>query len=176
MSAQRDPAGPDHRPDINKSAEIDGVITATSPFVKYLDDNLLTELYRPEWVGVFGNNEPIEHLYTVKAPTGGVRKEWYYHEHTLDRYLVLQGLLDVGLYDARQDSKTYKKFTIVSAGEPGSGLPNAIRIPPFVWHSLKWQSRQGMLLNAKLPGYEKNMPDKFRIQPPDIPEGIVWNV
>jgi dTDP-4-dehydrorhamnose 3,5-epimerase-like enzyme len=176
MSAQRDPVGPDHRPDVSASAEIVGVVTATSPTVTYLEDNVLTELYRPEWVGIFAENEPIEHLYTVNAPTGGVRKEWYYHEHSLDRYMVLQGLLDVGLYDDRQDSKTYKNFAVYSLGEPGSGLPNAIRIPPFVWHSLKWQSQQGMFINAKLPGYVRNMPDKFRIQPSDYPEEIVWNV
>ena len=50
-----------------------------------------------------------------------------------------------------------------------------IRIPPLVWHSLKWMSKSGMFLNAKLPRYEKNIPDKFRIQIKDIPEEIKWN-
>lgn len=176
MPAQRDPSGPNHQPIINKADFIDGVITATSPYVKYGTDNILTELYRPEWIGVFEANKPVQHLYTVTAPTGGIRKEWYYHEHTLDRYMVLTGLLDIGLYDGRENSRTYKNFTVLSLGEPGSGLPNMIRIPPFVWHSLKWQSEKGMFLNAKVPGYDKDTPDKFRIQPEDYPQEIEWNV
>jgi dTDP-4-dehydrorhamnose 3,5-epimerase-like enzyme len=176
MLPQRDSQGPDHFPTVNASLPIEGVITESSPYVSYLENNLLTEIYRPEWNGVFGENEPIEHLYTVKAPSGGIRKEWYYHEHTIDRYQILEGLLDIGLYDNRKNLSTYKKFILVSLGEPGKGLPNMIRIPPFVWHSLKWISKSGMFLNAKLPGYEKNIPDKFRIQMKDIPEEIKWNV
>jgi hypothetical protein len=59
-----------------------------SPLVEYLGDNLLTELYRQEWQGVFELGEEIQHLYTVKAPLGGTRKEWYFHEHSLDRYML----------------------------------------------------------------------------------------
>ena len=175
MLPKRDSQGPDHFPTVNASLPIEGVITQTSPYVTYLEDNSLTEIYRPEWVGVFDDKEPIEHLYTVKAPSGGVREEWYYHEYTLDRYKILEGLLDIGLYDGRENSKTFQKFIVISLGEPGKGLPDMIRIPPLVWHSLKWVSKSGMFLNAKLPGYEKNIPDKFRIQKKDLPEEIKWN-
>ena len=176
MKFQQDASGPDHNPGISNCHSIDGVITQTSPYVNYLGDNKLTELYRPEWVGVFQENEPIEHLYTVNAPAGGIRKEWYYHEHTLDRYMVLQGLLDVGLYDARENSKTFKNFVIISIGESGSDLPNMLRIPPLVWHSLKWKSNGGMVLISKIPGFNSVTPDKFRIQMKDIPTEIKWNI
>ncbi len=175
MTQKRDPEGPDHKPMISELVEIDGVTTGTSPYVRYGENNLLTELYRPEWIGVFKEGESIEHLYTVLAPSGGMRKEWYFHEHTLDRYMVLSGLLNVGLYDGRPDSKTFGNFMVVSLGEPSSGLPNALRIPPLVWHSLKWESEQGMFLNAKLPGYARVKPDKFRVEPADYPESIIWN-
>jgi len=173
---RRDSSGPDHRPDICHWKEIDGVVTATLPFVRYEQDNILTELYRPEWSGVFLTGEPIEHLYTVSAPSGGIRKEWYYHEHTLDRYVMLSGKLDIGLYDGREGSATYGNFILISLGESGSGLPSALRVPPFVWHSLKWQTGHGMFLNAKLPGYERNLPDKFRVAVADLPEAITWNI
>ncbi len=175
-SAKRDAPGPVHKPTVETHYEIEGVITATSPFVRYGDNNLLTELFRPEWVGVFKEDEPIEHLYTVHAPTGGIRKEWYYHEKVIDRYMVISGLLDIGLYDGRQESKTYGKFEVINLGEPGSGLPNAIRIPPLVWHSLSWRSEQGLFLNAKVGGYSREIPDKFRVQPKDYPEAIIWNL
>lgn len=175
MTIKRDPQGPDHEPINQILNEIDGVVIATSPTVRYEQNNLLTELYRPEWIGVFAEGEPIEHLYTVVAPQGGMRKEWYFHEHTLDRYMVLSGLLAVGLYDGREKSETYGNFSVISLGEPGSGLPNALRIPPLVWHSLKWESKEGMFINAKLPGYQRVKPDKFRVEPSDYPTAIIWN-
>jgi len=176
MGFKRDLPGPDHKPVFDSSVTIDGVISAFLPIVRYGENQLLTEIFRPEWGGVFDYRESIDHLYTVLAPSGGIRKEWYYHEHTLDRYVILLGQLDLGLYDDRKESSTFGNFTVVSLGESGSGLPNALRIPPLVWHSLKWQSGHGMFMNAKLPGYQRDTPDKFRIEPEDYPPGIVWNV
>jgi dTDP-4-dehydrorhamnose 3,5-epimerase len=152
------------------------VVVQAAPFVTYGGDNILTELFRPEWLGVFAEGEAIDHLYTVKAPSGGIRKEWYFHEKTLDRYMILDGLLDIDLYDARVDSPTHGKFVLVSLGEPGAGLPNAIRIPPLVWHSLQWQTSRGQFLNAKAPSYNRAMPDKFRVPMEELPEAITWNV
>ncbi len=126
--------------------------------------------------GVFADGEPIEHLYTVWAPSGGMRKEWYFHQHTLDRYMILRGRLDLGLYDGREESDTHGAFTVVSLGEPGTDLPTAIRIPPRVWHSLRWMSTDGMFLNAKLPGYDREQPDKFRVPMSELPAAITWNV
>jgi dTDP-4-dehydrorhamnose 3,5-epimerase-like enzyme len=171
--APRDPPGPTHEPFLSQT-KIKDVILMKSPSVEYLDDNLLTELYRPEWSGVFQSGEEIQHLYTVNAPSGGSRKEWYFHKQTLDRYLVLSGSLDVGLYDGRNESETFGKFEIVSLAEPGGTLPNALRIPPLVWHSLIWKSSVGMLLNAKLPGYNSKTPDKFRVGVKDLPDEIKW--
>ena len=169
----RDQPGPNHEPVAFKS-EINDVVLMKSPSVEYLGDNLLTELYRPEWQGVFELGEEIQHLYTVKAPSGGTRKEWYFHEHSLDRYMLLSGSLDVGLYDNRKASDTFGIFEIVSLEEPGGTMPNAIRIPPLVWHSLIWKSSSGMFLNAKLPGYDAKTPDKFRVSLEDLPDAIDW--
>jgi len=171
----QDKPGPDHRPEVFKGSKIDGVLVETSPFVEYLEDNVLTELYRPSWFGVFAEGEEIEHLYTVHAPTGGMRSEWYYHRHTLDRYFLLSGVMVIGLYDARKDSPTFDKFEVFTLGAANSGLPNAIRIPPGVWHSLKWIQHPGMFLNAKLPGYVPNNPDKYRVPKEDWPSSIIWD-
>jgi len=176
MNFEKDTPGPDHQPEVAVNNLIEGVFTSSSPFVIYNEDNLLSEIYRPEWIGVFAQDEPIEHLYTVLAPTGGIRKEYYFHAHTTDRYILLNGELKLGLYDGRKDSKTFDNFTVITLGVPGSGFPNAIRIPPLVWHSLKWESKQGMFMNAKLPGYEKDSPDKFRVNPKDYPKAIIWNI
>jgi dTDP-4-dehydrorhamnose 3,5-epimerase-like enzyme len=171
--ALRDQPGPNHEPLFLKT-KINDVVLMKSPSVEYLGDSLLTELYRPEWHGLFESGEEVQHLYTIKAPSGGIRKEWYFHEHTLDRYMLLSGALDVGLYDGREESETFGVFEIVSLEEPGGNLPNAIRIPPLVWHSLIWKSSSGMFLNAKLPGYNSKVPDKFRVSLEDLPDVIEW--
>lgn len=82
--AKRDDPGPDHRPGVREDYAITGVVTQMAPYVSY-DHGVLTELYRPEWRGVFDPGETIQHLYTVWAPEGGIRREWYFHEKTLDR-------------------------------------------------------------------------------------------
>ncbi len=173
VDAPRDKPGPNHEP-VFFNTKIMGVVLMKSPSIQYLGDSLLTELYRPEWHGVFEEGEEIQHLYTVNAPSGGIRKEWYFHEHSIDRYMMLSGSLDVGLYDGRKDSETFGVFEIVSVEEPGGTSPNAIRIPPLVWHSLIWKSSQGMFLNSKLPGYNSKTPDKFRVALEDLPEAIDW--
>jgi hypothetical protein len=33
-----------------------------------------------------------------------------------------------------------------------------------------------MFLNAKLPGYDREQPDKFRVPMSELPAAITWNV
>jgi dTDP-4-dehydrorhamnose 3,5-epimerase len=174
--AKRDNPGPKHSPALVPTVRMDGVIVQTAPRVFYETDSVLTEFHRKEWAGVFASGEEISHLYTVYAPSGGIRKEWYFHEHTTDRYVVLLGKLDLGLYDARPDSPTNGEFKVVSLGGSDSDLPNLIRIPPGVWHSLRWETPSGMFLNSKTPPYKSEKPDKFRVSPEDYPPAIKWNV
>ena len=105
-----------------------------------------------------------------------MRKQWYFHEHTLDRYVLLLGTLTIGLYDGRAQSPTVGCFEIQTLAAHDSASPSGIRIPPGVWHSLRWESQKGLFLNAKLPGYRRDLPDKFRIPMKDLPPEITWNV
>lgn len=150
------------------------MVLGTAPHVVY-EQGVLTELYRPEWVGVFGADEPVEHLYTVYSPDGGLRNEFYFHEHTLDRYMLMLGQLDIGLYDPRPSSSSFRAFTVVSLGQAGTGLSTAVRIPPGVWHSLRWMSDSGMFLVAKSPGYNQKTPDEIRIPMHELPVEITWD-
>ena len=170
----RDLEGPDHKPELHLHSNIDGVVIQACPVVPYAYGTL-TELYRPEWHGVFAEGEPIEHLYVVRNGSGA-RKEWYFHEHTLDRYMVVAGSLDLGLYDGRPESATYGLFTVISLTGERPGLPNAIRIPPGVWHSLRWNTEEGLFVNAKLPGFNRQLVDKFRVPLDELPSAITWNV
>ena len=53
QSHLRDQPGPNHAPNSDFSSGIEGVILQGFPFVEYELENALTELYRPEWPGVF---------------------------------------------------------------------------------------------------------------------------
>jgi len=172
---KKDPQGPEHYPKQSFVSDIEGIVIAGAPVVSY-SEGFLTELYRPEWHGVFAKGEPIEHLYAVFAPKGGMRKEWYFHEHTLDRYMVLIGQLDIGLYDGRKESSSFETFEVVSLSAHNQNLPNSIRIPPGVWHSLSWRTPEGLFINAKLPGFNRKDVDKFRIPLEELPEAISWNL
>lgn len=171
---QRDPRGPDHKPEIFLPVPIEGVVVQRSPVVEYSEGSL-TELFRPEWVGVFAEAEPIDHLYAVFAPKGGTRKEWSYHAHTLDRYMLVFGGLDIGLYDGREESPSFGAFMVVSLNAESPGSPNSVRIPPMVWHSLRWTSPQGLFVNAKLPGFNPALVDKFRVPLDELPSAITWD-
>ena len=175
MDFPRDEPGPIHKPVVAPSDVIAGVVVVSFPSVAY-SEGVLTELFRPEWEGLVAAGETINHLYTIWAPRGGVRKEWYFHAHSLDRYMVLSGTLRVGLYDGREDSPTHSGFQTVDLHPASEDMPSGLRIPPGVWHSLNWLSPTGLLVNAKNPPFERAKPDKFRIPLDQLPEGIDWSV
>lgn len=175
MDYPRDEPGLIHKPVVAPSDVIAGVVVVSLPSVSY-SEGVLTELIRPEWEGLFAAGETINHLYTVWAPRGGARNEWYFHAPTLDRYIVMSGSLRVGLYDAREDSPTHSGFQTVDLHAASEGVPSGLRIPPGVWHSLNWLSPSGLFVNAKYPPFERAKPDKFRIPLDQLPEGIDWSV
>jgi len=169
---KRDEPGPEHQPSLFES-KIEGVVLAMAPDVSFAHGHL-TELYRKEWVGVFKEGEPIDHLYTVHSPVAEKRTEWYFHEFTTDRYMVLLGQLRVGLFDSRAGSPSAQTFEEWDLGGAGTGKPNMVRIPPHVWHSLEWGEGGGIFLNAKIPPYNRLHPDKFRIPEDQVPPEICW--
>jgi hypothetical protein len=89
--------------------------------------SLSGELYPPEWKGVFAEGESVEHLYAVSNQSG-MRTEWYFHEHTLGRCMVLRGNLDVGLDDGLEGSATHGVFEVAALKSGDSRLANSIRI------------------------------------------------
>lgn len=169
---KRDEPGPEHEPTLFDS-KIDGVSVAKAPDVSF-EHGILTELYRAEWAGVFEDSEPIRHLYTVYSPVAEKRSEWYFHEFTTDRYMLLLGNLRVGLFDGRPDSPSSQVFEEWHLGGAGTGKANMVRIPPFVWHSLEWGEGGGVFLNAKIPPYNRLVPDKFRIPQDQMPPEVCW--
>jgi dTDP-4-dehydrorhamnose 3,5-epimerase len=142
----------DHLPTLTPH-EFGGTFLAHSPVVSY-NSSLLVEPYRLGWSGLY--DEPLAHLYWIVTYPGVVRA-WGLHDHTVDRYSAVLGVVEVALYDGRADSSTAGKFSVVRLdGESGDGL----LIPPGVWHTFRAVSETVVLMNSKTPPYNAVKVDK----------------
>src|ERR1700676_2619118 len=61
----------------------------------------------------------------------GVVKGWGLHKEHEDRYILLQGQMELVLYDVRPDSPTRGEISIVQLTEQNRRIVN---IPALVWH------------------------------------------
>ena len=149
---------------VRTKTEIDGVFVLSYPQVTY-DNGSLTEIFHPEWQELF--EESIEHCYFVTNKTVA-RQEWYYHEHTTDRYSLITGSMKVALFDPRDKSPTKGKLTTIDMVGLSLGVNgvHGIRIAPGVWHSFK-NSDNCIFMNFKTPPFNRDAPDKFRIAMPN---------
>ena len=145
--------------------KIEGAQLETYPTVSY-QYGYLTEYANRDWQGML-QSAPIAHGYFIYSDGGKARNEWYVHNHTLDRYVVVTGRLEVALFDAREGSASQNTIEVFQIGSISSGLPSGMRIPPGVWHSFKSVQGEYLFLNHKHPGYNRENPDKYRIPMPN---------
>ena len=99
----------------------------------------------------------------------GVIKAWHYHRIQTDNLVAIAGMAKVALYDARENSPTYKK-----AEEYFMGVHNPllIQIPPMVYHGYKCiSSEEAVVINCPTEPYNRTNPDECRVDPfnNDIP-------
>ncbi|MBI4436601.1 MAG: dTDP-4-dehydrorhamnose 3,5-epimerase family protein [Candidatus Omnitrophica bacterium] len=98
---------------------------------------------------------------TVAYP--GVVKGWHYHKVQYDNFACVSGMIKLVLYDARENSQTYKKID-----EFFMGLHNPIlvQIPPYVYHGFKAiGTQEGLMINLSTELYYYKEPDEFRLSP-----------
>ena len=163
LAGKRDEPAKPHTA-VRTETEIDGVFVLSYPQVHY-DNGSLTEVLHPEWQELF--EESIEHCYFITNKTK-TRQEWYYHEHTTDRYTLITGSMKVALFDPRDESPSKGKLitlNMVGLSLGASGV-HGIRIAPGIWHSFK-NSENCTLMNFKTPPFNRDTPDKFRIPMPN---------
>ena len=67
------------------------------------------------------------------------------------------------LYDGRTDSPSFGGFEVHSLTGSSSGL---LRIPPGVWHATQnWGEGETAIINFPTRPYDRETPDKYRIDP-----------
>lgn len=122
----------------------------------------LTEMYDPRWNW---HPDPLVYCYTVTIRPGIV-KGWALHKLHEDRYFVVDGEMEVVLFDPRPESSTYGQLCKVQlTGE----RPRMMNIPRFVWHAdYNFGSRDVRLMNFPTMAYDHRNPDKYRL-PLDTP-------
>lgn len=102
----------------------------------------------------------------------GVVKAWHYHAKQTDHFYVAQGLVKIGLHDAREDSPT---FGVVNEVYMGEHCPGLLRIPPGVQHG--WMcvgTKEALVINVVSEAYNHADPDEFRTHPHDNDIPYSW--
>ncbi|MER3388711.1 MAG: hypothetical protein RJQ01_01635 [Microcella sp.] len=171
MAERRDDPGPDHAPEVTRLA-IEGVIVERFPTVRY-EHGALTEIVNASWGDMFA--QPIGHLYMLDNAGPRARDEWYVHHVVTDRYVLVDGMLDLALFDARDGSPTNGELVVTSLLPIGADGPSGVTIPAGVWHSFRYRSERMMLINAKVPGYNREAPDKYRLPMPNEHTDFRWS-
>jgi dTDP-4-dehydrorhamnose 3,5-epimerase len=99
----------------------------------------------------------------------GVVKAWHYHKVQHDNFAVVAGMVQIVIYDARDDSPTQGEVNIFHVGIHN---PMLIHVPPFVYHGFKnVGTEEAIVLNLPTEVYNYSVPDEYRLDPhsKDIP-------
>ena len=97
----------------------------------------------------------------------GVVKAWHYHKLQTDNFTCVRGMMKVALYDAREDSLTYKALMELFTGEKN---PILISVPPGIYHGFKAVGAEtSYFVSIPTLPYNYEEPDEYRL-PPDTDE------
>jgi dTDP-4-dehydrorhamnose 3,5-epimerase len=95
----------------------------------------------------------------------GVVKAWHLHHHQTDNVCCVNGMIKLALYDAREDSPTYKQ---VDQFYLGVHNPMLVQIPEKVYHGWMCVSEEeALIINIPTKEYDYEKPDEHRLDPHD---------
>lgn len=98
-----------------------------------------------------------------------VVKAWHMHKKQTDNMTCIKGVMKVALYDAREDSETFKEINEFFIGKDN---PILISIPPNVYHGFKAiGTEEAYMINIPTVLFNYKEPDEYRLLPDtkDIP-------
>jgi dTDP-4-dehydrorhamnose 3,5-epimerase len=143
------------------SVPADGVQFRPAP--THADERgFVVEVFDPRWNW---HPDPLVFVYAWGLRPGFV-KGWNLHKHHEDRYFLLQGEMEIVLYDVRPESPTCGQVSKIVLSEANRGLVN---IPQSVWHAdHNIGTRDVIVVNCPTQAYDHANPDKYRL-PIDTP-------
>ncbi len=122
----------------------------------------VTELYDPRW-GVTPEEICFAYSFTIRP---GVAKGWNLHERHEDRYALVEGEMEVVMFDPRPGSPTEGEVCRVVLSELDRSL---LVVPRHVWHADRnIGGKDARVVNFPTIPYDHAAPDKLRL-PLDTP-------
>jgi len=142
-------------------APVEGVSIRDAP-THFDERGSVVEIYDCRW-GWHPAPLVSAHCFTIRP---GYVKGWGLHKTHQDRYFILQGEMELVLFDPRPDSSTYGQVCKVPMSEMNRRLVN---IPTHVWHAeLNVGSKDVVVIDLPTEPYNHEKPDKYRL-PIDTP-------
>ena len=120
------------------------------------------EIFDPRWAW---HPDPLVFAYcfTIRP---GVAKGWNLHRDHEDRYALIQGEMNLVLFDPRPDSPTCGEVCVITLSEHHRCLVN---VPVDVWHAdHNIGATDVVVVNFPTTQYDHSDPDKYRL-PIDTP-------
>lgn len=115
------------------------------------------ELFDPRWDF---HPEPMNFAYTFTIRPNIV-KGWNLHRKHEDRYAILQGEMELVLFDPRPESPTYREVCRIVLSEKDRYIVN---VPIDVWHAdYNVGDKDVVVVNFPTMQYDYNAPDKWRL-------------
>jgi dTDP-4-dehydrorhamnose 3,5-epimerase len=119
--------------------------------------DVLCEVFRRDWMLDDGQVDQV--FQSVMNP--GSISAWHVHHLTTDRLFASVGLLQIVLFDGRQNSPTHGQ---INEFRLGAVRPALVVIPPGVFHGVRNISDQpAVLLNLVSEAYQCEDPDHWRL-------------
>ena len=108
----------------------------------------------------FPVRDPLVFAYCFTIRPGYV-KGWNLHREHEDRYMLLQGELELVLFDPRPDSPTCGQVGRIACSEYNRRI---VTFPRNVWHAdYNIGTRDAVLVNFPTRPYDHSNPDKYRL-------------
>jgi len=117
----------------------------------------VVEMFDPRWQW---HPDPLAFVYafTIKP---GYAKGWNLHKEHEDRYFILQGEMDLVLFDPRPQSSTYGEVCRIVLSEQNRRIVN---VPKYVWHAdHNIGTGEVVVVNFPTVAYNHSNPDKWRL-------------
>jgi dTDP-4-dehydrorhamnose 3,5-epimerase len=104
--------------------------------------------------------EKFGQVYMTTAKPGVV-KAWHYHKLQTDSFTCVSGRIKLALYDARENSPTFKQIQDFTLDLEN---PRLVQIPPDVYHGFKCiGTEEAIVINTITLPYNHASPDEYRV-------------
>lgn len=102
----------------------------------------------------------------------GVVKAWYRHHQQVDQIAIIKGVVNLVLYDTRENSPSCNNLQEILLEE---GHPKLVQIPPGIWHGFQAIAQEAsLLLHLNTIPFDFETPDEDRLAPDDPRIPYCW--